>query len=225
MKILAIEFSSPARSVAVVEAGGRPVRVLGSAQSAWGDCDRQSSDALRLVDETLLAAGMEREGINCLAVGLGPGSYAGIRGAISLAQGWQLATGIRLVGVNSVDCIAAQAVAEGLAGRVEIVIDAQRQEFYLAGYELSIGGCRVLEPLRLASLADARRLERAGAVLVGPEARRWFSEGRVVQPMAATLGCLAAAKSGFVAGEELAPVYLRETQFVKAPTPRPLPRF
>jgi hypothetical protein len=116
-------------------------------------------------------------------------------------------------------------VTEGLGGRVEIVIDAQRQEFYLAGYELATGGCRVLAPLHLASMEEVRRLERAGAVLVGPEARRWFPEGRVVQPLATTLGCLGAASYRFLAGEELAPVYLRETQFVKAPAPRPPPRF
>jgi hypothetical protein len=34
---------------------------------------------------------------------------------------------------------------------------------------------------------------------------------------------MAAARSDFVAGEGLEPVYLRETRFVKAPPPRRLP--
>jgi len=35
----------------------------------------------------LKQAGLEREAIDCIAVGLGPGSYTGIRSAIALAQG------------------------------------------------------------------------------------------------------------------------------------------
>jgi len=222
MRILAIEFSSPVRSVAVVETDpGRGI-VLGSAQSAFGDTDRRASDALELVDAALRAAGVEREQVDVLAVGLGPGSYAGIRGAISLAQGWQLASGARLRGLSSVACLASQAQAEGLTGRIEIVIDAQRQEFYVAGYELGVA-CREVAPLRLASLEEVRQREVAGGTMVGPEIHRWFPEGRVVLPSAVALGRLAVGRSDFVAGEQLEPVYLRETQFVKAPPPRVLP--
>ena len=206
----------------MVEALAGVASVLGSAQSAFGDLDRRSSDALTLVDEALRAAGIEREQVDCLAVGLGPGSYSGIRGAIALAQGWQIAKEARLVGVSSVESLAVQARAEGLAGRVEIVIDAQRQEFYLAGYELGTE-CRACEPLRLASLEDVRERQAAGAILVGPEVNRWFPEARVVMPLAAALGRLAAGRSDFVRGEQLEPVYLRETQFVKAPPPRVWP--
>ena len=46
-----------------------------------------------MIEEALREAGLEREQIEVLAVGLGPGSYTGIRVALSLAQGWQLASG------------------------------------------------------------------------------------------------------------------------------------
>ena len=75
-----------------------------------------------------------------IAVGLGPGSYTGIRVAISMAQGWQLARGVKLLGVSSAECLAAQAQAEKIFGRVNVVIDAQRNEFYLATYEISPRG-------------------------------------------------------------------------------------
>jgi len=53
----------------------------------------QDVPPLRLVERALAEAKVERGQIECVAVGLGPGSYTGIRGAIALAQGWQLARG------------------------------------------------------------------------------------------------------------------------------------
>ena len=207
----------------MVEATDGIVTLLGRAQSAFGDLDRRSSDALGLVDQALREARTEREQVDCLAVGLGPGSYAGIRGAISLAQGWQLARETRVLGVNSAECLACQARAAGLSGRIEVVIDAQRDEFYLAGYDLG-AECRLVEPLRLASRAEVQDRQRAGGTLVGPDVARGFPEARLVLPQAETLARLAAGRTDFLRGEQLEPVYLRETQFVKAPPPRVLPR-
>ena len=56
-----------------------------------------------LIDDALREAGVEREQIDCLAIGLGPGSYTGVRAAIAVAQGWQLARGIRLLGVSTAE--------------------------------------------------------------------------------------------------------------------------
>ena len=87
----------------------------------------RSTNALGLVEEALRQAQLERAQIECLAVGLGPGSYNGIRLAIALAQGWQLARPVKLLGISSAECLAAQAQAEGIFGRVQVVIDAQRE--------------------------------------------------------------------------------------------------
>jgi tRNA threonylcarbamoyl adenosine modification protein YeaZ len=222
MKTLAIEFSSPQRSVAVVQAtGGRP-SVLASRQSAFGPGEAGSADGLGLVEGALREAQVEREQIECVAVGIGPGSYTGIRAAIALAQGWELGLGVKLLAISSLECLAAQAQAEGLAGGVEVVIDAQRQEFYLAGYDLSAAGWRQAEPLRLATLAEVQARQRAGAAIIGPEVTRWFPGSRLLFPDAATLGRLALGRADFIAGEDIAPLYLRETRFVKAPPPRRL---
>jgi tRNA threonylcarbamoyl adenosine modification protein YeaZ len=175
---------------------------------------------LGLIEAALKQAGLEREQIECLAVGLGPGSYNGIRVAIALAQGWQLAAGVKLLGVSSAECVAAQAHAEGLAGRLAVVIDAQRGEFYLAGYELNAEGQRETSPLHLTPPDEVRERERTGERLIGPEVLRWFPNGRVVFPRAAMLGRMAPGRKDFVPGEKLEPIYLRETSFVKAPPPR-----
>jgi tRNA threonylcarbamoyl adenosine modification protein YeaZ len=215
MKILALEFSSDQRSVAVVENG----RVRGRAQ----EIAARGGRPLFMVESALREAGLEREQVDCLAVALGPGSYAGIRSAIALAQGWQLALGTKTVGVSSVECLAARAQAEKIFGRVGVVIDAQRGEFYLAVYEISDKTFRETEPLRLAARADVDRSAAEGVVIVGPEATKWFPAGRELYPGASVIGQLAATRSDFVSAAKLEPIYLRETSFVKAPPPRIIP--
>ena len=103
------------------------------------------------------------------------------------------------------------------------MIDAQRNEFYLAGYELSAEAQREVEPLHLATLPDVQARQQAGGILIGSEVANWFPGSRVLFPRAATLGHLARGRTGFVPGERLEPIYLRATQFVKAPPPRIVP--
>ena len=222
MKILALEFSSAQRSVAVVQAGGNaPGAPVSSAEVV--ETNARSTKSLGLVEDALRAAQLDRAQIECLAVGLGPGSYTGIRSAIALAQGWQLAREVKLLGVSSAECLAAQAQAEGICGRIHVVIDAQRGEFYLAGYDLSAEARREVEPLHLATLTEVRACVQAGGALIGAEAASAFAGSRVLFPHAATLGRLAWGRTDFVPGEALVPIYLRPTQFVKAPPPRIVP--
>lgn len=216
MKILAFEFSSPQRSVA---AGDGAATVGEAIDTAPG----KTMKPFALTEQALRQAGLEREQIEWLVIGLGPGSYAGIRAAIALAQGWQLGRDVKLLGVSSAEGIAAQAQAEGITGKVTVVIDAQRGEFYLAGYELSPVARREVAPLRLATLAEAQADGAAGELLIGPEVTRWFPEGRPVFPRAAMLARLAGGRRDFVTGEKLEPIYLREISFVKAPPSRVLP--
>jgi tRNA threonylcarbamoyladenosine biosynthesis protein TsaB len=154
---------------------------------------------------------------------LGPGSYTGIRSAIALAQGWQLAMGAKLLGVSSVECIAAQAQAEKILGRVNVAIDAQRNELYLASYEISSSTWKEIQPLRLVTPAEAKAQMLARGIMIGPEVTQWFPDGRVIFPRATMLGQLAAVRRDFVSGEQLEPIYLRATCFVKAPPARNLP--
>jgi tRNA threonylcarbamoyl adenosine modification protein YeaZ len=214
MTILALEFSSPQRSVAVlrtedavmaaevIETGGRRTNAFG------------------MIEQVLAGAKIEREQIEVMAVGLGPGSYTGIRAAISLAQGWQLARGVKLLGVSSAECLVAQARTEKILGRVSVVIEAQRNEFYLATYEITPDGWREIAPLDILPGAEVQSRAGADGILIGPEVTRWFPAGRMIFPRAAALAALAARRSDFTPGEKLQPVYLRETKFVKATAAR-----
>jgi tRNA threonylcarbamoyladenosine biosynthesis protein TsaB len=215
MKILAVEFSSKARNVAVLQCGDglSPALLARAAESSV-------RRPLGLITDVLRLAGCEREDIEAIAIGLGPGSYTGIRGAIALAQGWQLGRGVKLLGVSSVECLAAQAAEEKIFGPVNIVIDAQRNEFYLGRYEINPGQWREAEPLRLAPIAEIEQLQRAGQQISCPDAVQWFPTAREIYPDAAILGRLACGRRDFVPGEKLEPIYLREVSYTKAPPVR-----
>jgi tRNA threonylcarbamoyl adenosine modification protein YeaZ len=220
MTILALEFSSPQRSVALVrERTDAGPLALGEAIETGA----RSNNTLGLIKEALRQAQLDRAQIDCLVIGLGPGSYNGIRMAIALAQGWQLARPVKLLGISTADCLAAEAQAAGIYGRVQVVIDAQRGEFYLAGYDLSAETSHEIEPLRLATLSEVQARQQAGGIIIGPEVTNWFPDSRILFPRAATLGRLAQGRTDFVPGEKLEPIYLRATQFVKAPPPRIVP--
>lgn len=207
MTILALEFSSAQRSVALAREGV----VLAEAMETGG---YRVTNAFGLIEKVLAQAGASREAIGTIAVGLGPGSYTGIRAAIAVAQGWQLARGVKLLGVGSVACLAEQAREQGVLGRFNVVIDAQRNEFYLAQFEASAASLTEISPLRIVPAEDVAARKAAGEACLGPEM------GRIMFPMAATVARLAAARKDFISGDKLEPIYLRETSFVKAPTPR-----
>ena len=212
MTILALEFSSPQRSVALARDG----HVLPEAAETGG----RGTNAFGLIEQVLAAAKIGRREIECLTVGLGPGSYAGIRVALALAQGWRLATDVKLLGIGSTECLAAQAHAEKLFGRVNVVIDAQRGEFYLARFEISTAGVKAVAPLQIATAAEVASHANAGEILIGPEAARWSRSASILFPSATRLALLASSRDKFTGALE--PIYLRATNFIKAPPPRTL---
>jgi tRNA threonylcarbamoyladenosine biosynthesis protein TsaB len=202
MTILALEFSSAQRSVALARGGV----LLAEASETGG----RGTEAFALIEKILAPAKIAREEIQAIAVGLGPGSYTGIRAAIAVAQGWQLARGIKLLGISSVEALAAEAQARKIFGRVNVVVDAQRGEFYRARWEISAASRIEISPLKIVAAAEMAALANAGEICVGPDA------ATVLWPRAARLAELAAGRTDFVAGESLQPIYLRETSFVKA---------
>jgi tRNA threonylcarbamoyl adenosine modification protein YeaZ len=193
-----------------------PARVLSFAQ----DRGTRGTGPLALLERALAEANVDRGAIECIAVGLGPGSYTGIRGAIAIAQGWQLALDVKLLGVSTVEALAWQAQQSRLTGSVHIAIDAQRHEFYVACYRIAAGVRERLEPLRLATAPELREIIGRGGQVAGPGLARWFPNAIDLEPMASAVGLLAAGRNDFLAGEKLEPIYLREIAFVKAAPPQ-----
>lgn len=207
MTILALEFSSPRRSVCVVSNGRVASRV------EQGACE---TNAFAMIEAALCEAQVHREGVQSIAVGLGPGSYAGIRIAIAIAQGWHLAAGVSVTGFSSADCVAHQ--VEG-AREFTVALDAQRGEFYGARYQRAEGNVILLEPFRLLTVADWER-QKSGELFARPdvlEDGRWW---RSVPPDASTLARIASGALRPAVSHPLAPVYLRPATFVKAARPR-----
>src|SRR4051812_2190051 len=111
MITLGLEFSSSRRSVAVGrnEAGLPAGQLLATASETGG----RPARPLSLVQRALKESGIDQTAGEAIVLGVGSGSYPGIRSAIALAQGWQLARRVPLAGVSTVQCMAAQAHALG----------------------------------------------------------------------------------------------------------------
>jgi tRNA threonylcarbamoyl adenosine modification protein YeaZ len=218
MRILALEFSSLTRSVAVVAGnpgGGGPAILAEVADDAAG-----RMDPLGLVQEAMRRAQLQARDLDALAVGLGPGSQAGIRNAIALAQGWQLALPVPVMGVGSHEVLACQAIQAGLRGKAGLVFDAQRGEFYLFHGEIHGASEAVWESLRIVPAETIQTLSASGVVILGPGCPKWFSGSQDLRPAATVLGRLALDRPGTASASGLEPIHLRATQFVKAPPPR-----
>jgi tRNA threonylcarbamoyl adenosine modification protein YeaZ len=218
MNVLALEFSSEHRSVAVALADQR-----GSMQILAEVAEQapRSRGPLELVGAALEASGMERETVHRIAVGLGPGSYAGIRSALALAQGWRLGRSVEIVGVSSAFALALRAQSVGMTGRVNVLIDAQRGDVYHAAFEIGAGLPETQVPLRLVLAPQLAELWQAAGCWIGPEVRRWVPSGVPLHPAAGGIARLSLRPAHPGPAASLEPIYLRETAFVKAPPPRP----
>lgn len=98
------------------------------------------------------------------AVGLGPGSFAGIRAAIATLQGIGIARGIRPVGFPSA---AVLALASGLS-EVTVVGDARRGTLWSVKYTVSPGKITQKTPFTVLN----RSTFVPGADMVSPDAAR-----------------------------------------------------
>ena len=100
-----------------------------------------------------------------------------IRAAIAVAQGWQLARGVKLLGVGSADALAAQAQAEEQYGPVNVLIEAQRGEFYLGEWQISADKRVEIGRLRIVPAAEVAARTAAGVATRGASASRSASSG------------------------------------------------
>lgn len=173
-----------------------------------------------MIGDVLARASLARTDVRTVAVGIGPGSYTGIRIAIAAAQGWALAHHIPLVGIDSVEATAHQAHHLGIRGPAAVIADAHRHEVYVAEYLLGPDAVTPLSALRIVGRGDLEALRAAGRRIVGPDLEQLGIPGDLVFPEAGTVASLALSHPVPVPPEELRPIYLRATTFVKAPPPR-----
>lgn len=160
---------------------------------------------LGAIDYLFAEAEMGWDDIAGVAVGLGPGSFTGLRIGMATAKGLATAAQKALIGVATLDTLAVHCVTDRL---ICVVLDARKKEVYTAYYRCGTGvvpervsDIRVLAPQQLADeIKEDVMLVGDGAVLY----RSLFAEtvGPLVemapslfhQPSATTLGLLAADK-------------------------------
>ncbi|HSC73687.1 MAG TPA: tRNA (adenosine(37)-N6)-threonylcarbamoyltransferase complex dimerization subunit type 1 TsaB [Gaiellaceae bacterium] len=120
MLILAFDTATDVATSALVDGG----EVLGERAS-------RAATLLEDVDALLRQAGTQTRDVDALAVGIGPGSFTGVRIGLSTARGLALALGIPVAGVSTLDALEAGA-PDALP-----VIDARRHEVFVPGRVLA----------------------------------------------------------------------------------------
>jgi len=147
MRVLAIDTSNLVLSVAVVD----EQRILGE----W-TTNKQKDHSVRLMDgiaQLLEQLELEPEQLAGIAVAHGPGSYTGVRIGVAAAKSMAWSLGIPLVGISSLEVVAANAL--GFTGAIVPLFDARRGRVYTACYRSQqLDALEPLLPERIVPLAD-----------------------------------------------------------------------
>ncbi len=129
-RLVAIETSSRIGEVAVA----RGPEVLGQRQ--FSKAMRHAVELMPAIRDLTQAQGWKPSDIDAVYVSAGPGSFTGIRIAITIARALQQAIGCQLVGVPTVDVLAANAPPE--VEHLAVIMDAKRGQIYAAGYQRDV---------------------------------------------------------------------------------------
>jgi tRNA threonylcarbamoyladenosine biosynthesis protein TsaB len=171
--------------------------------------DRSHSASLFSVLERARALIPGRQ-LDQIAIGLGPGSYAGVRISIAAAIGLEFSLGAKLVGIPSA------AALETHEAHYLAIGDARRETFYFTRVE---NGVCCEGPL-LATEADLRARISAHSDLpvFTSVAMPEFPGTRIALPSAAEIARLAAENIGAPVTGDLEPIYLREPHITQPKT-------
>jgi tRNA threonylcarbamoyladenosine biosynthesis protein TsaB len=205
MKILALELSTARGSLAWLDGD------VASFAREWPN-DRKNSAAFF---ENLDVVARKFGSPDIIVVGLGPGSYAGTRIAISTAIGLQISSGAQLIGFPSICAI------ESAEPSYCVIGDARRKSFFFA----RISGNELMEGPELFSdegLKSKLASLRNDTPVFCFESLSQFSEAMVRYPSAQLLARLAQNPNRNFRLPPLEPMYLREPHVTMAnPTTRP----
>lgn len=213
VRCLGIETSSRRGSVALVERD----RVVGV--RLHEEVNRHGERIVPLVEELLAEAGWSRESLDRVGVGIGPGSFTGLRIGLALASGIALGLGCPIVGISSLRAMAFAAPSE--ADPVAAVLDARRSEYFVAVY--SAAGEELVAPQAIPQAGAEQRV----IALVGREIRpvglptaswanHWRSELTDLPSAIATARLAAGADP---ASSPALPAYLRGANAIKPNLP------
>jgi tRNA threonylcarbamoyladenosine biosynthesis protein TsaB len=152
--ILGLDTATPATVVAVLPEHGEPVELRHDPPP--GERPGHARELLALVRQALEAVGADYPDVRRIGVGVGPGTFTGLRIGVATARALAQATGAEVAAVSTLEALAAAAATDRA---VLAVLDARRGEAYAAAFH---DGERLLGPIAiapdgLAALADPRR--------------------------------------------------------------------
>ena len=211
MILLAIDCAASLCAASVYDVGagrelGRSVRDLGKGHA---------EHLMAVIDEALAQAGKTYSDLGRIAVSIGPGSFTGVRVAVSAARGFSLALKIPAVGVTTLAALAAETRATLGPCKVLAALDAGRAELHAAVYDeagQAIHAPAVLTLDEAVAIAGSETIALAGTatqLIAGAVTGKVFASG----PVSATadIGTYARLAAGKAAGddERPKPIYLR----------------
>lgn len=151
MLLLSLDTASTTLSLALFE--GEKVLAKFDETMLRGQAERLVPEIQNLFQKS----NREIKDLSAVAVGVGPGSFTGVRVALSAARGFGLALDIPVYGVSSL-----QAYAYGADADVLVALDTKRGDFYVAGFDkmceevfepriMTMDEIKILNPKMLAS--------------------------------------------------------------------------
>lgn len=178
---LALDTATPATVAAAVappDQEGATARAARAEQPEPGARPDHTRRLLALAEDALAATGGDWSTVARIVVGLGPGTFTGIRVGVATARAAALASGAEVVGVPTSAALAVRARAAGAAGPIAVVQDARRNEYFVTVFAPGDLAAQLatIEPWtcpqdQLASTLAA--LDPRPAVAVGDGAETW----------------------------------------------------
>ena len=201
MKILALDCAHETCSAAVTAEND----VIASQTVAM---ERGQAEALiPMVQAVMKQADIGFSDLGCIAVSTGPGSFTGVRVGLAAADGLAMAANLPEIGVSLLEAVA---FAAGFAGKLCVVLETKRDDFYAQLFENS-------HPVSEPFVAEGKYFDTLqGFTFAGNGVARLIEETGnkpaldTPMPDAAVLGKMAAQKTP--AFKTPAPLYLREAE-------------
>lgn len=103
------------------------------AEHGWRAVNTQTVELAPAVQQMWQRAGIRPGDLKAIAVAIGPGSYTGLRVGLGFAKGLALTLPIALIGVPTLDIVAA--AVPKLSGRLVVVAEAGRTRICAAPYK------------------------------------------------------------------------------------------
>jgi tRNA threonylcarbamoyladenosine biosynthesis protein TsaB len=208
MKILALDTSTSHLTIAVLDGE----KILASFHQR---VDRNHSSMLiPMIDETLKKANTKLRDIGGFVIGIGPGSFTGLRIGVATVKGLAYSSGKPIVAVPTFDAVARNVI--GFGGVICPVLDARKNKVYAAFYKSDKAGIKKISKYLLVPAAELMKISEkydkiffigdGVKIIARPE-----NEAFDWHPRAEILGKLALEsfkKKKFTSPEKLEPMYL-----------------